>query len=87
MSKTLALCGFGLATRNEICVETAAYRADAHSSNGKRVTSYLCSNHVHRAWQLTQLVMDRKFPGENLRVKSIHLHQLRQASKAAEAAS
>jgi hypothetical protein len=47
---------------------------------------HLCSTHIHRAWNLSQLAMDRKFPGQNLKVKSIHLHQLVRVA-AAEAAS
>jgi hypothetical protein len=90
MSRTVALCGLGLATGNEICGELPAYRIEARTYDGRRVVLQLCSNHIHRAWQLAQSVMDKKYPNENLRVRSIHLHQVSSTaakSAAAEAAS
>ena len=86
MPRTLALCGLGIATGNEICCETPAYRIEARTYDGKRILLQLCSDHIHRAWQLAQMMMDKKYPGENLKVRSIHLHQLAKVS-AAEAAS
>ena len=86
MAKTPALCGLALVARNEICDETAAYRVEARTIHARSITMHLCSTHIHRAWNLTQLAMDKKFPGENLKVKSIHLHQLARLA-AAEAAS
>jgi hypothetical protein len=86
MSRTLALCGLGLATDNEVCGELPAYRVEARTSDARRVVLHLCSNHIHRAWHLAQSAMDKRFPGENLKVRSIHLHQLAKTS-AAEAAS
>lgn len=47
---------------------------------------HLCSDHIHRAWQLAQNAMDKKFPTETLRVRSIRLHQVQRAWLA-EAAS
>lgn len=87
MSRTLALCGLGLVTGDEVCCELPAYRIEARTYDGKRVMLHLCSDHIHRAWQLAQTLMDKKNPGENLKVRSIHLHQLPKASAAAEAAS
>jgi hypothetical protein len=87
MSRTLALCGLALATGNEICAELPAYRIEARTYDGRRVVLQLCSNHIHRAWQLAQLAMGKKFPGENAKVRSIHLHQLQKSAAAAEAAS
>jgi hypothetical protein len=88
MSRTLALCGLGLATGDEVCGELPAYRVEARTYDGQKVVLYLCSEHIHRAWQLAQMLMDKRRPGENLKVRSIHLHQLPKASAAAaEAAS
>lgn len=86
MSRTLALCGLGIVTGDEVCGELPAYRIEARTYDGQRVVLHLCSDHIHRAWQLAQTLMDKKFPGRNLKVRSIHLHQLPRAS-AAEAAS
>jgi len=86
MSRTLALCGLGIATGDEVCCELPAYRIEACTYDGKRVILYLCSEHIHRAWLLAQLLMDKRHPGESLKVRSIHLYQLAKAS-AAEAAS
>jgi len=85
MSRTLALCALGLVTGNEICGEIPAYRLEARTADGKRVTLQLCSNHVHRAWHLAQIAMDKKYPGETAKVRSIHLHQIKRML--AEAAS
>ena len=86
MSRTAAFCGLGLAIGNEVCGEVSAYRVEARTYDGKSVVLHLCSNHVHRAWQLAQSTMDRKYPNDGLKVRSIHLHQMPKAS-AAEAAS
>jgi hypothetical protein len=86
MTRTRALCGLGLVARGEICDEAAAYRIEARTSDARSITMHLCSTHIHRAWNLSQLAMDRKFPGQNRKVKSIHLHQLVRVA-AAEAAS
>ena len=86
MSRTLALCGLGIATGDEVCCELPAYRIEARTYDGKRVILYLCSDHIHRAWQLAQMLMDKRHQGENLKVRSIHLYQIPRAS-AAEAAS
>jgi hypothetical protein len=74
MARTRALCGLGFLGTTEICDEAAAYRLEARTSDARSITMHLCSTHIHRAWHLSQLAMDRKFPG--LKVKSIHLHQL-----------
>ena len=86
MSRTLTLCGLGVVTSYEVCRELPSYRIEARTWDGKRVVLYLCSNHIHRAWQLAQTLMDRRYPGETLKVRSIHLHQLSKLP-AAEAAS
>jgi hypothetical protein len=86
MSRTATLCGLALATENEACCELAAYRVEANTYDGKKVVLHLCFNHVHRSWQLAQATMDRKYPNDGLKVRSIHMHQLPKAS-AAEAAS
>jgi hypothetical protein len=64
----------------------SAYRIEARTYEGKRVILYLCSDHIHRAWQLAQMLMDKRHPGKNLKVRSIHLHHVRKVA-AAEAAS
>jgi len=86
MSRTLALCGLGVVASDEVCCELPAYRIEARTYEGKRVILYLCSDHIHRAWQLAQMLMDKRRPGENLKVRSIHLHRVRRAATA-EAAS
>jgi hypothetical protein len=86
MARTVAFCVFGLVTENDSCPKLAAYRIEARTNDGRRVVLHLCSDHIHRAWHLAQIAIDKKFPGENLRVRSIHLHQLQRVS-AAEAAS
>ena len=85
MSPTVALCGFGL-VGNESCPALAAYRIEARTNDGRRVVLHLCSDHIHRAWQLAQYAVDKKFPNDSLRVRSIHLYQVQRVS-AAEAAS
>ena len=88
MVRTISLCSLGLATGNEVCRELPAYRLEARSADGRRVSLQLCSNHVHRAWHLAQMVMENKYPGETVKVRSIHLHQIkRMISVSAEAAS
>ena len=86
MSRTLALCGLDLATGTEACSELPRYRIEARTYDGKRVTLQLCSKHIHRAWHLAQAIMDKKYPHNELKVRSIHLHQIQRAV-AAEAAS
>ena len=86
MSRTVAFCGFGLLSGNESCADLAAYRVEARAGDGRRVILHLCSDHIHRAWNLAQIAIDKKFPNETLRVRSIHLYQLQRVS-AAEAAS
>ena len=86
MVRTLALCALGLVTGNEICGEMPAYRLEARTMDGKRITLHLCSDHIHRAWHLAQLAMDKKYPNETSKVRSIHLHQLKKVISA-EAAS
>ena len=83
--RTLTVCGLGVVTSYEVCRELPAYRIEARSCDGKRVMLYLCSDHIHRAWQLAQTLMDKRYPGENLKVRSIHLHQLSKISAAAAA--
>lgn len=87
MSPTVALCGFGLVMGNESCRELAAYRIEARTNDNRRVVMHLCSDHIHRAWQVAQYAVDKKFPDENLRVRSIHLYQVQQRAQIAEAAS
>lgn len=88
MARTLSLCGLGLATGNEVCVQFPAYRIEARTSDGKRVVLQLCFDHIHRAWQLAQILMDKKYPSQEAKVRSIHLHQLQlPKASAAEAAS
>ena len=87
MPRTVAFCGFGLVMGNESCPALAAYRIEARTNDSRRVVLHLCSDHIHRAWQIAQYAVDKKFPGENLRVRSIHLHQVAQKAQIAEAAS
>jgi len=86
MSRTLALCGLGIATGDEVCCELPAYRIEARTYDGKGVILYLCSDHIHRAWQVAQVLMDKRHPGEGLKVRSIHLYHVAKTS-ALEAAS
>ena len=86
MSRTISLCALGLVTGNEICGEMPSYRLEARTADGRRVTLQLCSNHIHRAWHLSQLALEKKFPDETVKVRSIHLHQIKRAI-VAEAAS
>ena len=87
MPRTVSVCSLALVADGEICDFPPDYRVEARTVDRKLAVLYLCSTHIHRAWHLGQLAMDRKFPGENLFVKSIHLHQLPRAAAAAEAAS
>lgn len=87
MPRTVAFCGFGLVTGNESCPALAAYRIEARTNDARRVVLHLCSDHIHRAWQLAQDAADKKFPHQNVRVRSIHLHQVPQRAQVAEAAS
>lgn len=86
MARTLMLCAVGTLAPGEACDDQPQYRLEVRTSDRKQAVLYLCSTHIHRAWHLGQLALDRKFPGENLFVRSIHLHQLPRAA-AAEAAS
>ena len=87
MSRTVVFCGFGLITGDESCPELAAYRIEARTNDGRRVVLHLCSDHIHRAWHLAQSAIDKKFPHDDLRVRSIHLHQVQPRASIAEAAS
>jgi hypothetical protein len=86
MARTLTLCVVGTLEDADKCDQRPEYRLEVRTSERRQATLYLCSAHVHRAWHLGQLALDRRFPGENLLVRSIHLHQIPRAS-AAEAAS
>jgi len=83
---TLMLCAVG-ALEQAACDHPPEYRLEVRTSERQQAVLYLCSAHIHRAWHLGQLALDRKFPGENLFVRSIHLHQLPRAAAAADAAS
>jgi len=85
MARTLMLCAVGTLEQAEACANTPTYRLEVRTSERQQAVLYLCSAHIHRAWYLGQLALDRKFPGENVFVRSIHLHQLPRAA-AAEAA-
>lgn len=87
MSRTISLCSLGLVTGDEVCRESPAYRLEARTADGRRVTLQLCSNHVHRAWYLAQMAMQAKYPDETVKVRSIHLHQIKVKTMIAEAAS
>jgi hypothetical protein len=87
MSRTISLCSFGLVTGDEVCRELPSYRLEARSADDKRVALQLCSNHVHRAWNLAQMAMEAKYPDETVKVRSIHLHQIKVKKMIAEAAS
>lgn len=88
MPRTVVLCGFGLVMGNDSCPALAAYRIEARTNDSRRVILHLCSDHIHRAWQLAQYAVDKKFPNESLRVRSIHLHEMhQQRAQIAEAAS
>lgn len=86
MSRTQAFCSLGLITGNEMCGELPMYRVEARSNDEKRVTLQLCSNHIRRAWHLAQLAMDKKYGDESVKVRSIHLNQIKRVISA-EAAS
>lgn len=86
MTKSLVLCSFGLVANDESCGRKARYRAEARTQDHRRAVLYLCADHIHRAWYLGQLALDKKFPGQSSKIKSIHLHQLLRVA-AAEAAS
>lgn len=63
-----------------------SYRLEARTMDGRQVNLHLCSDHIRRAWHLAQLAMDKKYPNESVKVRSIHLHQLKRVISA-EAAS
>lgn len=86
MTKSLVLCSLGLVVQDESCGRKARYRVEARTEDRKPAVIYLCSDHVHRAWHLGQLALEKKFSGQSPRIKSIHLHQLLRVA-AAEAAS
>jgi hypothetical protein len=87
MARTISLCSLSLVTGDELCRELPAYRLEARTADGRRVTLQLCSNHVHRAWHLAQMAMQAKYPDETVKVRSIHLHQIKVKTMIAEAAS
>jgi hypothetical protein len=80
--KPLVLCSFGLLTESGTCGFKARYRAEARSGPENLAVLYLCSDHIHRAWELGQLALQRKFPSQTSKVKSIHLHQIMRAATA-----
>lgn len=86
MSRKLNLCGLAIIT-DEACDAPAAYRIEARMNDGRRVVLYLCHEHIHRAWHLSQLLVAKRFPDQGLRVRSIHLHQIAAKFSVAEAAS
>ncbi|MBV9075466.1 MAG: hypothetical protein JOZ10_17710 [Acidobacteria bacterium] len=88
MARTAAFCSLGIVTGTEVCGEPPSYRLEARAGESKSVLLQLCSIHVHRAWHLAQLAMNKRYPFENPKVRSIHLHQIKRPVKAiAEAAS
>jgi hypothetical protein len=86
MSRTISLCGLGVAD-GEVCSAPATYRIEARTANNRRCVLTLCSEHIHRAWNLAQNMLDRRYPGNQVKVRSIHLHQLNHVPKAEAAAA
>ncbi|HVH85249.1 MAG TPA: hypothetical protein VM912_00895, partial [Terriglobales bacterium] len=76
MPRTYAVCGLAQVAQPELCNLPSTYRVEVRSIERKAAVLYLCSTHIHRAWHLGQLALDKKFPGQNFVVKSIHLHEL-----------
>jgi hypothetical protein len=60
----------------EVCSAPSAYRIEARTADNRRCTLTLCSEHIRRAWSLAQSMMERRYPEEQVKVRSIHLHQL-----------
>ena len=85
MSRMISLCGLGVAG-GEVCCAPATYRIEARTANNRRCMLTLCSEHIHRAWNLAQNMLDRRYPGDQAKVRSIHLRQLNHVPKV-EAAS
>ncbi|HET9743281.1 MAG TPA: hypothetical protein VFQ00_11070 [Terriglobales bacterium] len=86
MSRKLNSCGLASVT-DDACDAPAAYRIEARVSDGRQVVLYLCHEHIHRAWHLSQLLVAQRFPDQGPRVRSIHLHQIAAKVSVAEAAS
>lgn len=85
MSRLIALCGSGVAA-GKVCGAPAAYRIEARATSNKRCTLMLCSEHVHHSWHLAQMIFDRRYSDDHVKVRSIHLHQLNHLPKAQAAA-
>jgi hypothetical protein len=62
------------------CEEAAEYRLRATVSNGQEFVLYLCCSHMPHAWELAQVLMDRRFADSgakyDLRLECISFHQL-----------
>lgn len=85
MSRTISLCGLG-AANGAVCTAPATYRIEARTANNRRCILTLCSEHIHHAWSLAQNMLDRRYPDNQVKVRSIHLHQLNHRPKAEAAA-
>jgi hypothetical protein len=82
MSRNDKICALSLARfRNySSCHESAEYRARATLNTGREFVLYLCPVHMPHAWELAQVLMERRFANaeaeHDLRLECISFHQL-----------
>ena len=55
------------------CSEKAAYLLELISREGLRSQVAVCGDHVHKAWEFGQRILEYRFPGRKLKLSMIRL--------------
>jgi len=63
------------------CEEPAEYRARATLNDGRECLLYLCPVHMPHAWELAQVLMERRFEdgeagSDKVRLECVSFHQI-----------
>jgi hypothetical protein len=66
-------CSYWKFPDDPVCSSSAFYLLELVARQGQRCQTTVCRDHVHKAWEFGQAVLDKRFPNRNLKLSSVRL--------------
>ncbi len=74
-------CSYWKYRNDPPCSENAAYLLELISRQGSRCQVTVCRDHVHKAWEFGERILEYRFPGRKLKLSMIRLMPILETSK------
>ena len=80
-SEYISVCGYWKLSHVAPCFSRAHYLLEFTSREGPCCQACVCSQHIQKAWEFGQRMLDQCFPGRNLTLSSVRLLPVPEAPK------